>query len=106
MSDPTTPATPADTSAWDTIVADAQNVLTILSPLLSAVPVPGVALGLQIAQGVLSANTPAEALYKQFVSGTPPTAEQIAAFQSQYEADDDKLAADIPAAIAKETPPA
>lgn len=103
MSDPATPAAPVDTSAWDTIVADAQNVLTVLSPLLSAVPVPGVALGLQIAQGVLSANAPAEALYKQFMSGTPPTADEIAAYQAQYEADDDKLAADIAAAIAKQT---
>ena len=96
-----------DTSGWDTFVSGVTGFINAISPLIpvveGAIPAigPGVALGVQIVRGLLGASPVAEELYKQIVGGTPPTPEQLKAFQSSYEADDDQLAADIEAQLAK-----
>lgn len=102
------PAAPAadPTSTWDAIAASAQQVLTLLQPVLDGVSIvnpalgAGISLAEKIAQGVLSLEPNAVAIYERFTSGNPPTAEEVAAYEATYEADYQKLKADIAAARA------
>lgn len=103
MTDATTTDT---TSTWDEVTKNVGTFLTTIQPLLdlagAAYPPAAAALsiGEKIAQGVLSAEPTATALYKQFLSGTPPTPEQLKAYEDGYEADYQKLKADIAAQLA------
>ncbi|HSV14223.1 MAG TPA: hypothetical protein VLI90_08180 [Tepidisphaeraceae bacterium] len=61
---------------------------------------PAIDAGTKILQGVLAEEPAAKALYDQIKSGETPTADQIAAIESSYEADYQQLKADIAAAKA------
>jgi hypothetical protein len=97
----------APPSEWDTLTQQLQGVLSAISPLLAVASIAapgaaaGIAIGLKIAQGVLDAEPTAVALFKQISSGNPPTPEQLAQFESDYEVDYQKLKADVAAALAK-----
>jgi hypothetical protein len=110
MSDPATPAPAAadPTSNWDQIAQGISTVVNTIGPLVVAgasLAFPGasvaISAGEKILQGVLSEEPAAVALYKQITSGTPPTAAQVASFETAYEAAYQQTKADIAAAIAK-----
>ena len=94
----------------DTIVADANAVVNALSPYLPALTalVPGagagISIGVKIIQGALALEPKAQALVQQVMAGTPLTADQVNAYISTYDADDDQLNADLAALIVKLSP--
>ena len=89
---------------WTALGADFAKIATAVAPFVPGASAAVLLTG-QIVQGVLDAEPAAVALYNQLVSGAPVTAAELAAYQTGYAAADDKLKADIEAALAK-LPPA
>jgi hypothetical protein len=83
------------------------QIVTASAPVIDAVvavaaPEAAAAVGIaeKVIQGVIAEVPEAQALYNQIKSGTPPTAFELAQFESAYETDYQKTKADLAAAIA------
>jgi hypothetical protein len=88
---------------FDKFAEEASAVVTALEPLIvAAVPeaAAAVAIGARIVQGVIALEPTALALYNQIKAGTPPTKDQIASFEQQYEAAYRQLHDDIAVQLA------
>lgn len=91
------------TTTWETVAQTAMDVVTALTPFVTAFAPgasEGLAIGVKIAQGVLAEVPAAISLFEQIKSGTPPTPEQIKAFENDYEAAYQTLRAEIAAKLA------
>ena len=98
----TTTTTTKTTSGfdWKSLASD---IALVGSAIESLFPTAATAISVatKIVQGVVDAIPTAVALYDQIKSGTPPTADQLTSYQSDYEAAYKTLDADIAAALAK-----
>lgn len=92
---------------FDQITKAVSDFVTAAAPIVNAgvaAFAPEAAAGVSIAekliQGVLDEEPAAKALYDQVVGGTPLTAEQVKAFEADYESAYQKTKADIAAKLA------
>ena len=92
-----------------TVTADVQNVASIITAIAPIIDLADPALGTvlsavsQIAVGVAAAEPTAVSLYNQIISGTTPTADEMATYIAANEASFAQLQADISTALATKT---
>ena len=87
---------------WQKLGSDVAVIAEAVSPLFPGASA-AIAIGAKIVQGVVEGVPTAIALYDQVVLGQGVTADDVAKFRAAYVAADDKLEADIEAAL-KVTP--
>ncbi len=85
---------------FEDLARDASAVVTALQPVVAAASpaaATAVGVGARIVQGALALEPAAVALVQQMASGALPTADQIKAFESDYEAAYEQLRVDLAA---------
>ena len=85
---------------WSKLGADVAAIAAAVAPFVPSASA-AVLLGSKIIQGVMDEIPAAVALYNQISSGAPPTAAELAQYQSDYEVAYQKLNSDIADQLAK-----
>lgn len=90
----------------DNILSAVGSAVNALAPFVGALlpeAAAGIAIGSKIIQGVIALEPTAVSLYNRIISGAQVSISELQSYVDTYHADDDKLAADIAAALAKTT---
>lgn len=96
----------ASQSQLDIIVQETGAVVSMLIPIVEAADpaiASAVAIGAKIVAGAIALEPDAVALFNQIKGGKAPTAAQLAAFSTSYEAAYQQLNTDIAAKLAAVT---